>query len=171
MFKRIVVPLDGSDLAEQALPAAAQLAELARVPLHLVRVVDVTRLEGLGPYGLALQYGDAGEVLAVAEEAARTYLDEQRRRLEEREVGATAEARRGDAGRELVALVGEDDLIVMASHGRSGLNPWWLGSVADHVARHAAAPVLLVHPGRATPGADRSSAAEGAAETGAGNAA
>jgi nucleotide-binding universal stress UspA family protein len=145
VYRRIVVPLDGSELAERALPDALQLAELAQAPLHLVRVVDLTRLEQYGAYGLALEYAGLEQVLSDEEKAAKTYLDAQVSRLGAEGGRVTSELRRGFAPREIVAVTHPDDLVVMASHGRSGVSRWLLGSVAEEVVRHAEAPVMVVH--------------------------
>ena len=55
MYRRIVVPLDGSKLAEKSLSQAEELARLTGAPIHLIWVVDYTRLERYGPYALALE--------------------------------------------------------------------------------------------------------------------
>jgi nucleotide-binding universal stress UspA family protein len=147
MYRRIVVPLDGSALAERALPQAQELARLGGAPLHLVRVVDLTRLEQYGAYGLALEYGGLATVLDDEAGTARAYLDGVAKRSSAARVTATTEVRRGLAARELVAAVRPGDLVVMATHGRGGLSRWLLGSVAEDVVRQAPVPVLLVRTG------------------------
>ena len=144
MYARIVVPLDGSELAERALSQAEELARLAGAPLHLVRVVDFTRLERYGAYGLALEYAGLAQVLADESAAAQEYLARVEGELRERGVQATSEVRTGSAPRELVAVARPDDAIVMATHGRGGMARWFLGSVAEEVARRSPVPVMLV---------------------------
>jgi nucleotide-binding universal stress UspA family protein len=156
MYARIVVPLDGSELAEVALPHAEDLARTLQVPLHLVRVVDFTRLEQYGPYGLAIEYAGMQEVLETENRTAREYLQQVEQRLSAGGLRVTSEFRQGSAARELVAVAQSDDLIVMATHGRSGVTRWFLGSVAEDVVRRAAAPVLIV---RANPTDDQSTEA------------
>jgi nucleotide-binding universal stress UspA family protein len=151
MDARIVVPLDGSELAEVALPRAEELARALQVPLHLVRVTDFTRLDQYGPYGLAIEYAGMQEVLETEHRTAREYLQQVEERLTANGLRVTAERRQGSAARELVAAAQPDDLIVMATHGRSGVTRWFLGSVAEDVIRRAAAPVLIV---RANPSGD-----------------
>lgn len=143
MFERIVVALDGSELAERALGPAEELARRLDVPLHLVRVADTTWLR-FGANEAALEYAALGGELAEEEAQAQQYLDTVRTRLAGRGLTATAEVRRGFAGRELVAVAGPNDLLVMASHGRTGPARLLLGSVAEEVTRRAAAPVLLI---------------------------
>lgn len=143
MFERIVVALDGSELAEGALSVAAELAGRLGAPLHLVRVADTTWLR-FGANEAALEYAALGGELNEEEQQARAYLEGVRTRLAERGAAVTAEVRRGFAGRELVAVAKPTDLLVMASHGRTGPARLLLGSVAEEVTRRAAAPVLLV---------------------------
>lgn len=143
MYRRIVVPLDGSKLAEVALPQAIDLARLTGTPIHVLRVVDFRRLEQYGPYPLALEYA-ADPVLADEHKLALEYVREVRSRLDGIGLYANTEVREGHVGREIVAALKPGDVVVMASHGRGGLSRWLLGSVAEDVIRHAAVPVLLV---------------------------
>lgn len=144
MYRRIVVPLDGSKLAEESLPQAEELARLTGAPLHLIWVVDYTRLERYGPYALALEYSAAEPMLAEEIAIARTYLQGVEERLATAGLVVDSEVIQGRVARELVAASKPGDVIVMASHGRGGLSRWLLGSVAEDVLRHIAVPVLLV---------------------------
>jgi nucleotide-binding universal stress UspA family protein len=144
MYRRIVVPLDGSKLAEMALPQAEELARLTGAPIHLIWVVDYTRLERYGPYALALAYSDAEPMLAEEIAIARTYLLGIEERLVATGLSVDSEVIQGRIARELVAASKPGDVIVMASHGRGGVSRWLLGSVAEDVLRHTAVPVLLV---------------------------
>lgn len=144
MFERIIVPLDGSELAELALAKAEELAGLTNAPLHLVRVVDLTRLERFGTYGMAVEYAAFDLVADEEREAARAYLERTAAALAERGRSVTTEVAEGVTARVLVGLTKPGDGIVMASHGRSGLKRWFLGSVAEEVMRQATVPVLLV---------------------------
>lgn len=139
MIRIILVPLDGSDLSERAIPTAVDIARRASARLHLVRVhvpppvyVDGTDLTWLDAQSRA----DAAE-----------YLDEVKTRVRfEYAMDATTELLEGKEGRAISeeAAHGGADLIVMTTHGRTGLSRLWLGSVAEWVARHAAVPVLLL---------------------------
>ena len=144
MYRRIVVPVDGSDLAERALPQAEALARLAGAPLHLVRVVDLTGLARYGAIGLHAEATAFQLVLANEETVARGDLERTARGLRERGASVTTERRRGDAATEIVGATGPGDVIVMATHGRGGVTRWFLGSVAEEVVRRAPVPVLLV---------------------------
>lgn len=135
--RRLIVPLDGSELAEAAVPVAAKLAAALSLPVLLVRVLEGGRNE------LAEQAGPG----ALAEASA--YLDQHVAHLAAEGVTAGQEVRAGEPAPALLALVSPEDLVVMTSHGRNGILRWLLGSVADKLVRQAAAPVLLVPaPGR-----------------------
>ena len=144
MFERIVVPLDGSELAEKALPPAEELARLANAPLHLVRVIDLTRLERYGAYGLAVEYAGFEMVADEERRVARAYLDQTAAALNGRGHSVTTEVVDGISPRAIVGLTRPGDAIVMASHGRTGMSRWFLGSVAEEVVRHATVPVVLI---------------------------
>lgn len=150
MYDRIVVALDGSARGERVLEQAAGLAERLATPLHLVRVADLAWLrmgQGGGPSRLA----EVSAELAEERHQADAYLSALAEGLRERHRGrglaVTTETRAGMAARELVALAGRGDLLVMSSHGRTGPARWLLGSVAEEVVRQAPCPVLLVRAG------------------------
>lgn len=148
MYRRIVVPLDGSELAEQALPQAEALAHLTGAPLNFVRVIDPA---GQGTLRTVMFHTDALAFQLLLEEersAARDYLERIEQDVRDRSLTVTVEYRQGPAADELLAILQPGDLLVMATHGRGGLARWFLGSVAEAVVRRTSAPVLLV---RATP--------------------
>jgi nucleotide-binding universal stress UspA family protein len=93
---------------------------------------------------VALEAAAHAEVLNLEEVEARRYLDEMRDKLAARGFTVTTEIRRGPASHEITSVARPDDLVVMATHGRGGLQRWLLGSVAESVVRHSPAPVLLV---------------------------
>jgi nucleotide-binding universal stress UspA family protein len=143
MYARIIVPLDGSELAEVVLPHAEELSRLTGAPLHLVRVVDVVTGRALGAL-VALEAAAHAEIINLEEVEARHYLDKSRERLTSRGFTVTTEIRRGPASHELTTVARPEDVIVMATHGRGGLQRWLLGSVAEAVVRHSPAPVFLI---------------------------
>lgn len=144
MYKKILVPLDGSELAEQVLPHVSQLAGCTGAEIVLLRVPSEPLYEYLVP-----DPEIAVEMHRDIELAAQVYLDEiatelrsMALKVETRVVwGAPVQDTILDVARELNA-----DLIAMSTHGRSGLARIVIGSVADEVVRHAPAPVLLVRP-------------------------
>lgn len=143
MFTRILVPLDGSLLAEQALPVAEELACLQHRSIELIQVVDFNQLDH---YGLEELVGadQMADQLVVAEREAAAYLETVATPLRHRGLTVTTLVRGGDPSRELVAAANDDDLIVMSTHGRTGFTRVVLGSVTDSVVHRATAPVLVV---------------------------
>jgi nucleotide-binding universal stress UspA family protein len=149
MYTRIVVPVDGSFLAETALPHAQELARAFAAPLHLVRVVDGTVSAKYDPVGLGLSDLPVGEVLLQEREDARAYLDATQERLAKSGLEVTTELRSGAVVRELLTAAREGDVYVMASHGRTGMQRWFMGSVAEEMTRQSRIPVMLVRTGGA----------------------
>jgi nucleotide-binding universal stress UspA family protein len=147
MYQRIVVPLDGSTTAEQALPEAERMARLAGAPVHLVGVVDVAQIPWYGQVGMAMEYAAVEQALADECAIASIYLQTIAERLTASGLTADVEVRRGHTAAELEAAAKPGDLFVMASHGRSGITRWLLGSVAEALLRNAPVPILLIKAG------------------------
>lgn len=140
MYKRILLPLDGSPLAEQALPHAIALAEHYHSELILMRVLiplpsPPTTTEA------ALQR--ATEEMAIL---AREYLERVAAGIREHGIPVQMITIGGRPHYQILQYseTNQVDLIVMCSHGQSGLSRWMIGSVADRVIRGANVPVLLV---------------------------
>ncbi len=144
MYKVILMPLDGSPLAEKALPHAAAIADKFGARLTLFAVVE--------SYQVYSQPGVVGPIVNVQfdvpEEVARTrdYLQALADKLREEGVDVVVDVHQGDPAAEICdrAKSIAADLIVMSTHGRSGIRRWVYGSVADRVLRGADIPVLLV---------------------------
>jgi len=145
---RIVVPLDGSTLAEDALTAAAALGVALGAPLHLIRVVDqddVLRLLRVWRMaGQAIDDTGYDRARVACEEEARSYLADQATRLADQGLPVTTEVETGTPSFELLEAIEPGDIVVMSSHGRGGIRRWLIGSVADKLVRDGSAPVLLV---------------------------
>jgi nucleotide-binding universal stress UspA family protein len=144
MFHRILVPLDGSELAERALPLAARLSRAIGGTLILARVTEA-------PVMPVTEMPDAQEVLALpmieAEHtAAAEYLTRVRQMEAEAGIDVETVVLDGPVARTILAAAEQQaaDLIVISSHGRTGVARWALGSVAEMIARYAPVPVLLV---------------------------
>jgi nucleotide-binding universal stress UspA family protein/predicted transcriptional regulator len=140
---RVLVPLDGSALAERALDLAAAIAP-RDVPRVLVRVVPPVEhaMPGVGAMGT---YVDT-EATERATTAADVYLDGVRQQLCAGNYTVQTAVRTGQPAAEILAATREADasLIILSTHGRTGARRWLLGSVADAVVRGADTPVLLV---------------------------
>lgn len=150
MFERILVPLDGSALAEQAIPVAARLARASGGTLVLLRVAVVPIIErpDLTP---SQEYNQQAINEGLRE--AMTYLEHVVRRAELVGMTVETEALFGAIAPTLlsVAQSSHADLIVMSSHGYTGFKRWTLGSVAQKVARHSPVPVLVLREGGTIP--------------------
>jgi nucleotide-binding universal stress UspA family protein len=141
MYKRVVVPLDGSALAEGVLPFIAQIAGPLDLEVVLVRVVEPQVPEVVeGSRHVVV------EDVAARMAEARDYLAGVARDMESRGVRARIETRRGQPVDEIVAAAHqvEADLIAMTTHGRTGLGRLLFGSVAEAVLRRAELPVFLM---------------------------
>ncbi len=138
----LLVPLDGSHLAESALPAAEALARALGTSLALVRAVE----HATPPPSLQEPEDQAERVRAVS--TAHAYLQQIQEALAERGIQATASTRMGAPIGVINGALRECDasLIVMASHGQSGVLSRFLGSVAAHIIEEVDVPVLVVHP-------------------------
>jgi nucleotide-binding universal stress UspA family protein len=145
-FKRVMVPLDGSPLAAQALPLAADLAERARAELLLMQAVEtsIEAYPSIAPLGRPDLM--PSEVLRMLRTRAGQQLDEQAALLRGRGIAVATHVVNGHAAE---AIIDESarhsaDLVVIATHGYSGLKRWALGSVTDKVLHAATTPLLLV---------------------------
>ncbi|MFO7893622.1 MAG: universal stress protein [Longimicrobiales bacterium] len=145
-IQRVLVPLDGSELAEAILDPAARLARQTGASLVLLRVMD-PRLPTDAPYLPATVEGTEARFQERRTEA-RDYLDRVAERLRGEGVEvADVEVREGSAAPTILEQAGEGaDIVAMATHGRGGLRRWLLGSVSDKVLRGADRPVLIVRP-------------------------
>ena len=147
MFENILVPLDGSSRAEQAIPVAARLAQASGGTVVLLRVV-FTPDECMAYQ--TLEPGMMQEVLEVELEEARNYLDTLTRLDDLAGVHTETNAFTGDAATTILSTVDEYhiDLIVLCSHGYTGMKHWIMGSVAEKVAHHSPVPVLVLREGK-----------------------
>lgn len=139
MYEHILVTLDQSDLAEKALPHAVDIAKAFGATIHLVSVVPVVDPETMLAAGAVIDW--EGQV-----DHAREYMSGVRKRVMAEGVEAEWDVCQGDVAEEILRYCDQQDcdLIVMSTHGRSGLGRWVYGSIADRVLRHATVPVLLV---------------------------
>jgi nucleotide-binding universal stress UspA family protein len=152
-LKTVIVPLDGSVLAEQVLLHVATLAKALDLAVKLVRVHP--SVEEYSRYFERQQIGSAATVYSgpyevfskEADAQAMEYLHEVKMQLHHEGVWLVEESLlRGHPAATIVELARETpgSLIAMTTHGRSGIGRWLLGSVADRVIRHSGVPVLVV---------------------------
>jgi nucleotide-binding universal stress UspA family protein len=155
LYTRIIVPLDGSKLAESALPEAKPLAKLTGAELVLLRVVDYSARDTFGDFGLLYEYEAMAQALAAERELAKAYLADMVRTIEADGFAVSATLVDGIAAKAIVGMTQPGDVIVMATHGRTGMKRWFIGSIAEEVLRHATVPVLLVRAMDIAPAAER----------------
>jgi len=146
-FKTIIVPLDGSELADSVLPMVAGVAKKLGLEVTLFRAYHIPYNAYAGDAGFyAVNYD---ELMAGVRDEANEYLE--RKATEVRNLGGEKVSwltKEGFAGDEIIKLANETPggLIAMCSHGRSGVKRWVLGSVTETVVRHTVHPVLISRP-------------------------
>lgn len=143
MTKKILVPLDGSPLAENALTVALQLAKTESIVIHLIRAVREEIAIAPSPVG-SPTIRRPHRTLSQITESGYEYLNQFKGPDEDRSI--ITEVSFGDPAELILntAVEKECDMIIMSTHGRSGLNRWLYGSVTEKVLRHADCPVLAV---------------------------
>jgi nucleotide-binding universal stress UspA family protein len=144
-LKSIVVPLDGSELAEGVLPAVTDLAKTLKLAVVLFRAYNIPYNAYAGGEGYyAVNYE---ELLTAMKDEAVDYLEKKTEAVKKSGVAEVSYvAKEGFAADEIISLAHKspDNLIAMCTHGRSGVKRWMLGSVAETVVRHSADPVLVL---------------------------
>lgn len=137
-YQKVMVTLDGSELAERALPLAQMLAQAMGAELVLLRVV--------GPLPVPVDLGLDEKMVGARREEAEAYLAAVADRLEDAPAVTTVTLV-GPAAQRIVQYAQEHgvDLMVMSSHGRSGASRWVHGSVTTRILRHAPCSLAVVH--------------------------
>src|SRR6266550_2568016 len=141
MYTRILLPLDGSKTAEKVLPYGRFLASTLKLPVELLTAIDIAEI------AKRISAEKARYLNTLIENNIRTseqYLSGIARKFENGSVKCTVE--KGTAEEVIIERAAADKgtLISMATHGRSGINRWLLGSVAEKVLRGTTNPLLLV---------------------------
>jgi nucleotide-binding universal stress UspA family protein len=139
-LQRIVIPLDGSEIAEAIERIGVDLASALSIPLTLLRVIPSGRqYQGYIPRGSSISNMKRNEV--------QSYLDS---RVESnssaRIPSITTAVREGDIAEQILEFASSipGTLVAMTTHGRSGVQRWTLGSIADRVMRHSTEPVIIL---------------------------
>jgi nucleotide-binding universal stress UspA family protein len=157
VYRKILLTHDGSDVAALAVPHAATIAKATNAPVVILQVIDsvAQMMSRMTPMVEPVPVGDvsvemAEDMHAEQRKTAEENLDQVKASLAKEGVTAVTtlvvDGPPGDAILDVAEQIGAD-LIVMATHGRSGLGRALLGSVADHVVRHSKKEaVLLVRP-------------------------
>jgi len=145
VYKKILVPLDGSELAKKALDHAEELAKICGAEIILFQVIPLMSIYG------ALELVTPIIVDEKQKEAAEMDLTNLAEEMKTRGHKVTAVIRIGQqVAAEIIDFAKESgvDLIVMCTHGHSGITLWALGSIARKVLTRAETPILLVHSKR-----------------------
>lgn len=159
-MRNLLIPLDGSELAETMLPIGVEMARRSGAALHLVRVVEpfwAGQYVAYAPEAVYLSSEQIAELEAETQAEARAYLDQIATDLRAKDIRVVWEVRVGKPADEIVraAETTDADLVLMSSHGRGGLRRWAFGSVANEVLHRGVVPVLVVPqrtPAQHTPG-------------------
>lgn len=143
MFKHILVPVDGSSTAGQAIDKAIAVAEAFKSAVTIIYVIDPYAFSGVGA---DFSYGQA-EYLSAATAEANEAIKHAKQAFQDHGITVTASVVEGHAIYRGILETAESvgaDLLVMGSHGRRGLERLVLGSVTAQVLSHAHLPVLVV---------------------------
>ncbi len=144
-LKSIVVPLDGSELAESVLPMVGGLAKKLNLEVVLLRAYNIpynAYAGGGGYYAI-----DFNELMGALKDEARDYLEKKVVELKKLGVEKVSLATKEGLSADQIIGMGRETpngLIAMCSHGRSGVKRWALGSITETVVRHSADPVLVI---------------------------
>ncbi|HEU4344966.1 MAG TPA: universal stress protein [Candidatus Binatia bacterium] len=142
MYTKVLVPLDGSKVGEQILPYARFFAETLKLPVEMMTVIDFAAFAAHLPPG-ELRHLDT--IVGGGIKNSKEYLQAAAQTFRGIDVQCAVET--GKPGEVILEKAGSEatTLIAMATHGRSGISRWLLGSIAEKVLRGGTNPLLLVH--------------------------
>ncbi len=140
MFKKVLVPLDGSEIAAKILPKVVELAKCSQAKVTLFHVC----YSGVGAFSGEASPGVIEAAEAQEQKFCDTFLAQAAQNLRDQGVEADTACEDGVPARDIVAFAQDKgyDLIALGTHG-AGEVAWYMGGVADRVASHATVPVLL----------------------------
>jgi nucleotide-binding universal stress UspA family protein len=147
MYQKILAPLDGSELSECSLQHVKAIAQGCQVPeVIILRVAEPIHSSDLAAYAEAGINIDV--LMRDIESTAQAYVSKMTEVLKGYGITAKGVITTGWAADSIMKYSDENgvDLIIMSTHGRSGISRWFLGSVAEKVVRHSIVPVLIVSP-------------------------
>jgi nucleotide-binding universal stress UspA family protein len=143
MYKKILVPLDGSPLAEAVLPHAQALAKSENAEIVLLRVAVTP-----DPNLFHRDAAEGRQITDAIEEEALDYMETEIAKLRRKGAKVKGITRDGAIPDTILEVAEEThaDMIAMSTHGRTGVQRWLLGSVADQIVHNSHIPVMLIHP-------------------------
>ncbi len=136
VYERVLFPTDGSDGAEAATEHALELARRFDAPLHVLYVVDVTVAHASDAY--------SGPTLDALTASGENVVEAVRERAEEAGIDTATTVTEGTPARTIVETAEDGDVVVMGTHGRTGLDRYLLGSTTEKAVRTADVPVVTV---------------------------
>jgi len=146
-LKTVIVPLDGSPLAELVLPHVTAMAKEMNLEVVLVRAYSLVShmymAEGMAP--------DFDQLTESIRDEVKSYLEEKIRQLKVEGLEKVSyQLLEGDPAAKIIDIAREtpDNLVAISTHGRSGIGRWVLGGVTDRVVRHSSDPVLVIRAAR-----------------------
>tara|TARA_B100000315_G_scaffold248479_1_gene278410 strand:+ start:67 stop:546 length:480 start_codon:yes stop_codon:yes gene_type:complete len=157
MYKNILVPLDGSELAECILPHVESVVKWGGVEsVTFIRVVEPVNMSStIGDEGYTFSDKEWRRMETESRAAAERYLTGLMDRIKYGGINVTSKVLTGGRTADMIteyATKNGVDLITIATHGRSGISRWVWGSVADRVLRSSSVPVLMVRAPGCEPG-------------------
>lgn len=144
MYKKILVPLDGSPQAECVIPHLETIAKTGVKDIELISVVEPIEIPTRGR--IAINEDDLKQIALELRSDAHKYLDQVAKRLTRAGIKVHPIILTGKPAESLIDYIGSNnvDLVIMATHGRSGITRLVWGSIAEKVVRSVDVPVLLV---------------------------
>jgi nucleotide-binding universal stress UspA family protein len=141
MYKKILVPLDGSKTAEEVLPHAKALAYSEGAEIILLNVVANPAME----FAFS-DPGIAAKAIAEEEKLGRKYMKEMETRLKSEKFKVSTVISEGSVANAILGTADQMgvDVIAMSTHGRTGPARWFIGSVAEKIVHHSKIPVILI---------------------------
>jgi nucleotide-binding universal stress UspA family protein len=140
-FGRIIVPVDGSEVAKRGAKKALAFAKLSNIKVVALHVINIPNLPSLYIYPGSVFYQKMHDVL---QKEGQSYLDEIEKWGNQMGVTVSKKLVEGHPAEEIIKEAKENDLIVIGSKGRTGLDRLLIGRVAENVARHASCSVMIV---------------------------
>jgi nucleotide-binding universal stress UspA family protein len=152
-YNKVIVTLDGSELAECVLPHVEIVSHSCRVGgFELVRVVNP--IEPHVRSGVPISLDEEKDLNQENVKSAEAYLNYVKDKLEEKGITASIKVLSGPTAKTLVDYINEKgaDLVIISTHGRSGPSRWLWGSIADRLLHGTCTPVLMVRAPGCVPG-------------------
>lgn len=140
-FRRILIPVDGSEIAKKAARKALYLAKSSDIEVVALHVINILGIPSLYAYPDEIPYLPLHELI---KKEGKTYLDEIVEMGKAMGVAVSRKLLEGHPAEEIIKEAKEDDLIVIGSKGRTALDRLLMGSVAENVVHHASCPVMIV---------------------------